>query len=154
MREPNSRLQSRNNVLASQRMEPSERQTTQYSRSRVGPKSIQRLNEQIQKTNKSHQQSYNEVQSHKEESTKDQNVVQKIRKVLRQIKNFASILEYEYELTLKSDSHGFVSKAEFMDISYEMFGQFMKKQDLEELYEFSLEDGKLHTQMYINYLRD
>lgn len=35
-----------------------------------------------------------------------------------------------------------------------MFGQFMKKEIFQELYEFSLEDGKLHTQMYINYIRD
>ena len=41
-----------------------------------------------------------------------------------------------------------------MEVSYEMFGQFMKKENFEELYEFSLEDGKLHTQMYINYIRD
>ena len=64
---------------------------------------------------------------------------------MRKIKDFASLLEYEYDLTLKSDGKGFITKADFIEISYEMFGQFMKKENLVELFEFSLEDGKLHT---------
>jgi hypothetical protein len=30
----------------------------------------------------------------------------------------------------------------------------MKKKDFEELWDFALEDGQLHAQMFINYLRD
>lgn len=55
---------------------------------------------------------------------------------------------------MKSDSHGFVNKEDFMNVSYELFGQFVKKQDLENVYELGLEDGKLHTQIFINYIRD
>lgn len=67
------------------------------------------------------------------------------REVIRRTKNFACLLEYEYELTMKSDKNGFISKGDFVEVSYELFGQFIKKQDIEAVYQFSLEDGKLHS---------
>lgn len=77
-----------------------------------------------------------------------------MREAIRKTKNFACLLEYEYELTIHSDANGIVQKPAFLEVTQELFGQFMKKKDFEELWDFALEDGQLHAQMFINYLRD
>lgn len=48
--------------------------------------------------------------------------MKRFRQVLKKIKNFACLLEYEYELTMKSDDKGFIPREGFLEASYELFG--------------------------------